>query len=169
MTLITDIHSHTPGPERVYNLDPTEPAAILPSGQLCSAGIHPWNAALATPDAIARLDTLAREPFVVAIGETGIDRRRGAPPEVQKPLFDHHIALARELRKPLIIHCVGAWDEIIAACRGLDIMKIIHGFRGKPELARRLVGAGFHLSLGNRFNPAVPAAVDPALLLRETD
>ena len=44
-------------------------------------------------------------------------------------------------------------------------MTIIHGFRGKPELARQLTAAGFFLSLGARYNPAS----ERFALFRESD
>jgi TatD DNase family protein len=66
---------------------------------------------------------------------------------------------------------VKAYSEIMALKRELRPMQpwIIHGFRGKPELARQLLCADFYISLGERFNPAAAAVIPADRLLVETD
>mgnify|MGYP000011099964 CR=1 FL=1 len=164
MTLITDIHTHRPAPApgRIVNIDPSEPFGPLLPCQTYSVGIHPWHADLA--DMFGEVERLAACPAVVAIGETGLDKRRGPSPDIQIPLFRRHIELAEAVGKPLIVHCVGAWQELLALPRP-RVMTIIHGFRGKPELARQLTAAGFFLSLGARYNPAS----EQFALFRESD
>lgn len=164
MTLITDVHTHrrAPAPGRIVNIDPSGPFAPLLPGQTYSAGIHPWCADRA--DMFGEVERLAACPEVVAIGETGLDKRRGPSLDIQIPLFRRHIELAESVRKPLIVHCVGAWQELLALPRP-RVMTIIHGFRGKPELARQLTAAGFFLSLGARYNPAS----ERFALFRESD
>jgi TatD DNase family protein len=55
----------------------------------------------------------------------------------------------------MIIHCVKAWQEIIALHKTLhpSVPWMIHGFQGKPELALSLLNQGFYLSYGAKFNP----------------
>lgn len=164
MTLITDVHTHlrAPAPGRIVSIDPSEPLEPLLPGQTYSAAIHPWHADRA--GMFGEVERLAADEAVVAIGETGLDKRRGPSLDVQIPLFRRHIALAEAVGKPLIVHCVGAWQELLALPRP-RVMTIIHGFRGKPELARQLTSAGFFLSLGARHNPASA----PFALFRESD
>ncbi len=164
MTLITDVHTHrrAPAAGRIVNIDPSGPFAPLLPGQTYSAGIHPWRAERA--DMFGEVERLAACPEVVAIGETGLDKRRGPSLDIQIPLFRRHIELAESVGKPLIVHCVGAWQELLALPRP-RVMTIIHGFRGKPELARQLTAAGFFLSLGARYNPAS----ERLALFRESD
>ena len=164
MTLITDVHTHrrAPVPGRIVNIDPSRPFAPLLPGQTYSAGIHPWHADRA--DMFGEVERLAACPGVVAIGETGLDKRRGPSLDIQIPLFRRHIDLAEAVGKPLIVHCVGAWQELLALPRP-QVMTIIHGFRGKPELARKMTAAGFFLSLGARYNPAS----ERFALFRESD
>lgn len=164
MTLITDVHTHrrAPAPGRIVNIDPSGPFAPLLPGQTYSAGIHPWRAERA--DMFGEVERLAACPEVVAIGETGLDKRRGPSLDIQIPLFRRHIDLAESVGKPLIVHCVGAWQELLVLPRP-RVMTIIHGFRGKPELARQLTAAGFFLSLGARYNPAS----ERFALFRESD
>ena len=79
--------------------------------------------------------------------------------------------MAEECAKPLIIHCVKAWQEIIAAKKRIrpHVPWIIHGFRGNGELAVQLVNQGFYLSFGEYFNVEALQAVWPDRLLVETD
>lgn len=156
-------------PGRIVCVDPTQ-AVALPGGT-CSAGIHPWRADMATPEALRLLDRWALLPEVVAIGETGLDSLRGPALNVQRKILECHAVLAEQTGKPLILHIVRRWDDIIALKRQLNpqVEWIVHGFRGGAQLARQLVGEGFSLSLGERFNPAVPAAVSPDRIYAETD
>lgn len=161
MKRFSDIHSHgAPAPGRVVNLDPTE-VTELPREGTFSVGIHPWNADKADAEALRRLELWAEAPQTVAIGETGLDSLIGPSLDVQTALLERHADLAEKTGKPLILHIVRRWPEIMALKKRLKPKAewIVHGFRGSPELARQLAAAGFSLSLGERFNPAVPAAV----------
>ena len=111
-----DFHTHRlDATDAIISLQPTQAADIIasrPHGTY-SVGIHPWDT---TAPAAADFDTVARLaslPQVVAIGETGLDRLRGADIATQELLFEQHIQLSETLRKPLIIHCVKAWDILL--------------------------------------------------------
>ncbi|MDE6270824.1 MAG: TatD family hydrolase [Muribaculaceae bacterium] len=166
-----DIHTHNlqAGPDAIINVEPDAPALPQAPCRL-STGVHPWRS-----EEAARLwplvEALAADPRVVAIGECGIDRLRGAGIDAQTRLLEQHARLAEATGKPLIIHCVRAWGELLGACKRLrpSVPWIVHGFRGAPELARRLLDAGMHISLGERFNPATAAIIPPGRLHVETD
>lgn len=169
-----DIHSHSlPADPAVADATVTsvEPGALLGPDRWYSVGIHPWHASEATEATLRRLEADAASPRVVAIGETGIDLTRGGDVALQTELFVRHAMLAEELAKPLIIHAVGSWNELIALRRRLNpaVEWVIHGFRGKPQLARQLVRAGFSLSLGEKFNPQSVAEIPSDRLYVETD
>lgn len=168
--MILDIHTHRPAPGAIVNVDPVDPVT-LDRQYLYSVGLHPWNSDRVTMEALARLDTFAADPAVVAIGETGLDALRGAAIDFQQHLFDHHVGLSESLRKPLIIHAVKTFPLVIAARRRHNpaMPWIIHGFRGKPQLAEELLRHGFYLSVGARVNPASLAVIPPDRLLAETD
>lgn len=138
-----------------------------------SVGIHPWEADKADGEAWAALERMAAHPRVVAIGEAGLDTRHQGAPDmaVQEAVFCRQARLAEQLDKPLIIHCVGAYNRLIELKRALRpaVPWIVHGFRGKPQLAADLAKHGFYISLGTKHNPAVPAAVPADRLLHETD
>lgn len=112
-----------------------------------------------------------RQPGVAAIGETGLDKLQGADIDTQIKVLTKHVELSEELRLPLILHVVKAYNDIITL-RGLvkpSQRWIVHGFRGKPELARQLLDHGFDLSLGEHFNPATAAIIPDSRLHFETD
>ena len=94
---------------------------------------------------------------VVAIGEAGLDTLAESPMDLQKEVFLAQANLAEETHKPLIIHCVKAWADLIACKKAVkpEMPWIIHGFRGNGELASQLVRLGFYLSFGDRFNPSL--------------
>jgi len=94
---------------------------------------------------MAYLNEIASHPSIVAIGETGLDRLKGPSFDVQIPVFKKHIELSENLGKPVIIHCVKAWEELIQIRRETKPTQswIIHGYRGKPELTKRLIQEGF--------------------------
>ena len=136
-------------------------------------GFHPWDDVdTLTDDDFILLGKCARHPQVLAIGETGMDRLRGAGLEVQTAVFIRHLQLAAELDKPVIAHCVRAAQEIVAARRqaGLTTVPLaIHGLRANEHVARMLLDAGCYLSFGSRFNPDALRSTPLDRLLIETD
>lgn len=167
--LVDDFHTHRPlSPRAIIN---TVPGQLRPEGYLYSVGIHPWDSADASQSDFEALLVDAKRPEVVAIGECGIDRLRGPQEALQRSVLIPQLEVAETVGKPVIIHCVRATDVILALRRALhpSVDWIIHGFRGKPETARQLARSGIFISLGERFNPGVLSAVDPAMIVRETD
>lgn len=163
---VADIHTHNAdATDAVINL---EPGMKMRTDALYSIGWHPW---WPEPD-FKWVESLAEKPQVVIIGECGIDKIRGVGHlSAQIALTRSHAILAERVGKPLLLHIVGAWNEIMALRREMKPSQpwIIHGFRGKPQLATQLVAAGFHISLGEKFNPLTLGAIPPERLLHETD
>lgn len=167
--LVDDFHTHRPlTPRAIIN---TAPGAQRPEGYLYSAGIHPWDAANVSQSDFEALLIDARCPDIVAIGECGIDRLRGPEEAIQRSVLIPQLEIAESVGKPVIIHCVRATDAILALRRSMrpSVDWIVHGFRGKPETALQLARAGIFISLGERFNPGVPAAVGQEMIVHETD
>lgn len=122
----------------------------LDDGSLYSVGIHPWylcESNLETDLAVVR--QVAERKNVIAIGETGFDKLRGAPMELQLSSFEKHVALANELNKPVVVHCVKGWGELLNAHKRLNPQTpwMIHGFHGNDKLAAQLVARGIYLSV----------------------
>lgn len=170
ITDFRDIHTHRldAGDDTIINLPQGAP---LPDSGYFSVGIHPWDSATATEADMAEIERLAGNQRIVAIGETGIDKLRGGDIDKQLDILKRHIALSERLGKPLILHIVRAFPEIIRLRILLHPTQrwIIHGFRGKPALAQELLRHGFDLSLGEAFNPATAAVIPPDRLFHETD
>ena len=172
MTPIIDIHTHNL--EASGALIAVDPRRFDPQpGRYYSVGFHPWHGVgLLTDDDYALLERCACHPQVLAIGETGMDRLRGAPLDVQREAFVRHLLLARDLGKPVVAHCVRTAQDILTARRGAhldDVTLIIHGMRGNAHVARLLLDGGCYLSFGEHFNPAAVSATPLDRLLIETD
>jgi TatD DNase family protein len=116
-----------------------------------TVGVHPHDAAKATPETFDRLAELAREPKVLAIGEIGLDYHYDfSPRDVQRGVFARQLQLAAHARKPIVIHTREAWDETLALIRehGLPFGGIMHCFTGGAKEAGQALELGFHLSFG---------------------
>ena len=111
-------------------------------------GIHPHDAGqFRNLDQIAHL---ASHPRVVAIGETGLDYFRDwSPFPAQKELFANSIALARRVKKPLVIHCREAQEDtyqMLCEHNAKDVGGVFHCYAGDAEFAKRLLDINFIVS-----------------------
>jgi TatD DNase family protein len=113
-----------------------------------AVGIHPHDATQ-WGEAGAEIRRLAQAPRVVAIGETGLDYYRMlSPAHVQQEALVGHIALARELGLPLILHCREAYPdmmEILRREKAGEVGGVLHCFSGDEEAARRALDMGLYL------------------------
>lgn len=172
MTPIIDIHTHLLDANGA--LISVAPQDFDPQpGKWYSVGFHPWHAIEKLNDEdFELLEQCAQHRQVLAIGETGMDRTRGAELNIQVAVFVRHLQLAHDLGKPVVTHCVRAAQDILAA-RGKvhldDVPLIIHGMRSNAHVARTLLDGGCYLSFGSRFNPEAVNATPPDRLLIETD
>lgn len=173
-----NMHTHalTPDDSRHYSICnpyPRYPVSIINDhpDRHFSVGIHPYESRKYTHDDWAEIARLAHLPQVVAIGECGIDTTRDILPSLQQELFEKHISLSESVGKPLIIHCVKAFDTLIALRRQYRPTQawIVHGFRGKPRQALQLAREGLLLSIGTRHNPEIFNSFSPGEILFETD
>lgn len=135
-----------------------------------SCGVHPWYSEDADPQ-IKFLQEIANDPRIVAIGEAGLDKLKGPDLNTQKEVFIQQVELAEKLQKPLIIHCVKAWDDLLHIKKTIKPHQpwIAHGYRGKPELTRQLVSHGFYFSIGEKFNAEALQEIPIDRLFCETD
>jgi TatD DNase family protein len=115
-----------------------------------TAGVHPHEARLASEAVYDRLDGLAREGRVVAIGEIGLDFHYDfSPREAQRRAFRAQIRLAREVGLPVIVHTREADGEtasILEEEGAREVGGVIHCFTGGLDLARRSLDLGFCIS-----------------------
>ena len=151
-----DIHTHQSaqplGINSIQSLSLTNDIFLaMPKKKLISIGLHPWYAALDKLDLqIKYLTVLAKQDNVKLIGECGLDKLRGEPIENQLIILELQVKLSEELNKPLILHCVKAFDELIALKQRLNVKvpMIIHGFAKNEVLGQQLMAKGFLLSFG---------------------
>jgi TatD DNase family protein len=118
-------------------------------GLLFSVGIHPWYLGEENHNKlIDKVKSLADNPYVIAIGEAGFDKIRGPSADLQRKTFEEQVYIAEEHKKPVIIHCVRAWDELMAVNKKIKpaMPWLVHGFRGKSELALQLISKGMYIS-----------------------
>ena len=104
--------------------------------QPCTYGIHPWHLTEETIRPAYRQSLFCcPSPNLVAIGEAGFDKLKGPDLEIQARAFEAQVIISEEIRKPLFIHCVRAWDELLPAHKRLrpKMPWLIHGFRGNVD------------------------------------
>ena len=117
-----------------------------------TVGIHPNDAAKAGPDTFRRLEKLLRHPKVKAMGEIGLDYHWDVPKEKQIPVFREQLALAAEVRLPVVIHTRDAWSDTLHELKrhwvptGLPCL--MHCFTGDAGMARECLDLGFYLAFG---------------------
>ena len=113
-----------------------------------SMGLHPYDIKHDTD--INLLDKIKIDNNLFAIGECGFDKNISLPYEIQKPFFEKQITISENFNKPLIIHCVGYFNEIMDISKSTQHSQqwIIHGFSGHRQLAFQLIDSGFMLSFG---------------------
>lgn len=115
-----------------------------------TVGVHPHDAAAHDAALDTALQELAQEPRVVAIGEIGLDYHYDhSPREKQQQVFRHYIALARQLKKPIVIHTRNAAEDTLRILReekAADVGGIIHCFSEDKAFAEQALELGFDLS-----------------------
>lgn len=103
------------------------------------------------------------------IGECGLDRLCATSYDLQLAAFEAQIRLSEELRRPLLLHCVRALDDVLRLKHGTRQPWIWHGFRGKPQQLQQLLDHGFYVSFGFRHNADSLRRCPPDRLFLETD
>lgn len=157
--VLLDVHSHqavaAEDSRVVCSLDIAAWGARHGGGWF-SVGLHPWTLTDRWPEQLPALTAAATDEQVVLIGEAGLDRLRGPSMELQIKAFVAVANLAEHTGKPLLIHCVRAFEEIMLLHRQRrpEVAWIIHGFNKSLPLAERLLAAGFYLSFGAALLPA---------------
>ncbi len=119
-----------------------------------SIGIHPWHLVEARIDTdLQIIESKLKENNCLAIGECGLDKKIEISISLQQMVFEKQLALAEKYKKPVLIHCVGAFQEIIAIKKKMNISVplIIHGFSKNIEVANQMIKNGFYLSFGKNL------------------
>ena len=156
-----DIHTHHPADsEEIISV----PSLFLQDTDLqkninfpFSAAIHPWDAEKFTCKQVsAMLENLIKQPQLIAIGETGLDKICSADYTHQKILFELHLRFAEQNHKPLIIHAVKSWNELTGYLKRTKIPIILHGYSAGINQTKQLIDLGCHFSVGKSVLKLTP-------------
>lgn len=147
-----NLHTHSYANEasvlEVVNQYPWEFNAIMPH---YSIGIHPWYIDENRLESDLKcMEEKLQLKACLALGECGLDKRIDIPLETQIAVFKHQILLVQKTKKPIILHCVAAYQEVIEIKKEMNIQNpmLIHGFSKNEQVAKSLLDNGFYLSFG---------------------
>ena len=153
--MLIDIHTHNPVPAGVRGIrnlyrhfDQVEEPGFF------SIGLHPWHVTeTGWKEAYKNLQQWCHHRHVVAIGECGLDKVCGTSFSLQQEVFKQQVQLAKELNKPLLVHCVKAYQEVLQLLQEqtLSVPVVFHGFNKSTELGLELVKKGYYLSFGKKL------------------
>lgn len=145
-----------------------------------SFGLHPWFIAQRSPDWLAVLEKLLIKHPTAGVGEIGIDHAiENRDDADQEAVFLAQLEIARNLERPVSIHCRRAWGRLIELLDDFgDLPRgmLIHCFGGSAEIATELVKRGGYISFSGsitrpnarKAGPAIRAVPDDRILI-ETD
>jgi TatD DNase family protein len=150
-----DIHTHSyyesPYTQLLLNIFPGEDEKFQ-HPCFFSVGLHPWYVRQDTLEMnLNWVEKQAENPRVLAIGEIGFDKTIDVPWEIQDYAFRRQLAVAEKLNKPVILHCVRAYNELIVNRNTSDqkIPWIFHWFNASDVMARELIRKNCYLSFGH--------------------
>lgn len=116
-----------------------------------SIGIHPWYINLDNlENDLSTINDKLQLKNCLALGECGLDKRIEISMDIQLQVFEKQLVLAKKHKKPVILHCVSAYQEVIEVKKRFQIETpmIIHGFSKNWQVAKSLLDNGFYLSFG---------------------
>lgn len=137
---------------KVINLYPGDAIPAFKGNSFYSVGLHPWKLKSNEENNsfLEMMEDALEFDHVIFAGECGLDKITGADFEEQKRVFTAQAVMAEEYGKPLIIHCVRAYNEVLELYNNVhpSVPWILHGYVGSPEMTRQLSGKKFIFSFG---------------------
>lgn len=176
--MLYNLHTHkASGASGVLEIVNQYPNEFDSNATFYSIGIHPWYI---NDDRLQEdLDVIEKrllDANCLALGECGLDKRIETDLNKQLSVFEKQLELIQKQPKPVILHCVAAYQEAIAIKKQmkLEVPMIIHGFSKNYQVARSLLDNGFYLSFGKYLlrNPELESvfkAVPDDRIFLETD
>lgn len=116
-----------------------------------SIGIHPWYIdENRLKSDLKSIEEKLQLNECLALGECGLDKRIEISFQKQTNVFQSQIELVQNTSKPIILHCVASFQEVISIKKEMNVENpmIIHGFSKNKQVAKSLLDNGFHLSFG---------------------
>ncbi len=176
---VLDIHAHYAAEKMdgrsIISLsvgDSLQEAGWDEQGIFYSVGLHPWQVTDGWEHLIEmHLRPKLDAPQVVAVGEAGLDYMRNHNRAMQQEAFVRQALLAEEYGKPLIVHCVKAYDDLIRLHRRLapSVPWILHAFRGKAMQTTQLLRESFFFSFGAHYHAEALQVCPPDRMFIESD
>lgn len=119
-----------------------------------SVGLHPWHfAEVNLESCFENIEQSTSNKNMLAVGECGLDKVIQTDFSLQEQYFRRQAEIAEKAHKPLIIHCVRAYPDIIKLKKEIksSVPWIIHGFNANKETIRQLLNHGFYFSVGENL------------------
>jgi len=148
-----DIHSHKKGNKTssVFAIFNSPLSADIPANNFFSTGCHPWDVGETTIAFIEeQLNSIIGNDKLIAIGEIGLDRHIETDIEIQKEAFETQLNIAIKNKKPVIIHCVRAYSDLMSILknRRIEIPMILHDYNGNRIQTEKLLTFNCYFSFG---------------------
>ena len=131
--MMFDLHTHSVRNNAIVNGSVDVPVS---SNVWFSLGVHPWFIPMGWRKLLIAIE---KEKNLLAIGECGLDKLHETSWELQKEVFLAQISLAVRLQKPLIIHCVKAYNECGLFLKSINVFAVFHGFNKKEAVLLQLL------------------------------
>lgn len=175
--MLYNLHTHKPSNDAnifdIVNRYPYEEIDV----PYFSTGIHPWHIdENKLNEHLAIVEERLLLPGCLAIGECGLDKRIEKSMDLQLEVFEKQLLLAKKYQKPVILHLVAAFQELIEVKNRINpgVPMVVHGFSKNIQVAQQLLSNGFYLSFGKYLlrNPELSevfAAVPSNRFFLETD
>ncbi len=143
--MLVNIHTHY---NRADSIEIVNCSEKFDFTRYYSFGIHPWDSETNILN-FSEIENKAQDKFMLAIGEIGLDKIKGPALEIQKTCFIDQVLIAEKINRPVIIHCVKAWNEIMEIKKDLQPKQtwIFHGFT-KVSILESVLQEGLMISIG---------------------
>jgi len=166
MTEFINIHTHhAEKSETIFSVvNVTLPRSHVPPHSYFSVGWHPWYINGISPQVIeSELTPYLQHKKMIALGESGFDRTIDIPMRFQEEVFNLHVQLASKFGKPLIVHCVKAYSDLLHYLKDTKSKRpfIIHGYNANSHITQQLLNYNTFFSIGKEV-------LDPKSKLSET-
>jgi len=149
--MLYNLHTHTssgnPDAFEIVNRYPYEGIDV----PYFSTGIHPWHIDVdKVEEHLTIIEERLQQSNCLALGECGLDKRIEIPLNIQVDVFEKQLLLAKQYQKPVILHLVAAFQELIEIKNRLkpNVPMIVHGFSKNAQVTKQLLDNGFYLSFG---------------------
>lgn len=153
MNLI-NIHTHNKNCKGhcIINIFPNE-TNFIEDKKFYSIGIHPWDVTkIDVSKQLKIIEDFSDNKNILAIGEIGLDKFHDDF-ELQKRTFLKQINIANSIDKPIIVHCVKAYSELLKILQNnkIKVPIIIHRYSANKTIAKELIKFGCFLSFGHEL------------------